>query len=262
MRAPGRGRLRHRLQGQGQDPGPRARHQDHPPGGPGRAGRLARRAARPLPGARRRSRRSSSTRTSSPSTTSATPTGCSYLAMEFIDGVGLDRVIANEGRLPVERAALLAAQVADALDFAHRNHVVHRDVKPANIMIETGDRVKVTDFGIAKVTDSGDHLTMTGSLLGTPSYMSPEQARGSVARRPQRPLRGGRHPLRDARPGRRPSAATPSPGSSSRSSPRSPGPSRSSTRDTPAEMVRIVEGARARPPRSATRAGASWRTTC
>src|SRR5437773_5534779 len=105
--------------------------------------------------------------------------GVSYIAMEFIDGVGLDRVIASAGRLPIERAASLAAQVADALDFAHRHNVVHRDIKPANIMIEAGDRVKVTDFGIAKVTDSGDHLTQTGSLLGTPSYMSPEQARGS-----------------------------------------------------------------------------------
>jgi predicted Ser/Thr protein kinase len=105
--------------------------------------------------------------------------GLSYLAMEFIDGVGLDRIIAQAGRVPVERAAALGAQVADALDFAHRNRVVHRDIKPANIMVEAGDRVKVTDFGIAKVTESGDHLTMTGSLLGTPSYMSPEQARGS-----------------------------------------------------------------------------------
>ena len=105
--------------------------------------------------------------------------GLSYLAMEFIDGVGLDRVIANAGRLPVERAASIGAQVADALEFAHRNSVVHRDIKPANIMIEAGDRVKVTDFGIAKVMTSGDHLTVTGSLLGTPSYMSPEQARGS-----------------------------------------------------------------------------------
>jgi serine/threonine-protein kinase len=104
----------------------------------------------------------------------------SYLAMEFIDGVGLDKVIAAEGRLPAERAASLAAQVADALDFAHRNHVVHRDIKPANIMIEAGDRVKVTDFGIAKPLDSGEHLTVTGSLLGTPSYMSPEQARGGA----------------------------------------------------------------------------------
>src|SRR2546422_2033177 len=104
--------------------------------------------------------------------------GMSYIAMEFIDGVGLDRVIAGAGRLPVDRAAALGAQVADALDFAHKNNVVHRDIKPANIMIEAGDRVKVTDFGIAKVTDSGEHLTMTGSLLGTPSYISPEQARG------------------------------------------------------------------------------------
>ena len=106
--------------------------------------------------------------------------GVSYIAMEFIDGVGLDRIIANEGQLPLERAAMLGQQVADALDFAHRNGVVHRDIKPANIMIEAGDRVKVTDFGIAKVMESGDHLTMTGSLLGTPSYMSPEQAKGAA----------------------------------------------------------------------------------
>jgi predicted Ser/Thr protein kinase len=104
--------------------------------------------------------------------------GLTYLAMEFIDGVGLEKLIASEGRLTVERAASIGAQVADALDFAHKNSVVHRDIKPANIMIEAGDRVKVTDFGIAKVTNSGEHLTMTGSLLGTPSYMSPEQARG------------------------------------------------------------------------------------
>jgi serine/threonine protein kinase len=105
--------------------------------------------------------------------------GMSYLAMEFIDGEGLERVIA-QGKLSLERAASIGAQVADALDFAHRHSVVHRDIKPANIMLEAGDRVKVTDFGIAKVTDSADHLTMTGSLLGTPSYMSPEQARGGA----------------------------------------------------------------------------------
>src|SRR4030095_5250931 len=106
--------------------------------------------------------------------------GMSYLAMEFIDGVGLDRVIASAGRLPLERAASLAAQVADGLDFAHKNGVVHRDIKPANIMIESGDRVKVTDFGIAKATASGEHSTRTGSLRGTPSYMSPEQAKGAA----------------------------------------------------------------------------------
>src|SRR6185295_16293267 len=66
------------------------------------------------------------------------------------------------------------------LDFAHKKGVVHRDIKPANIMIEPGDRMKVTDFGIAKMADSGEHLTVTGSLLGTPSYMSPEQAKGAT----------------------------------------------------------------------------------
>jgi serine/threonine protein kinase len=104
--------------------------------------------------------------------------GLSYISMEFVDGVGLDRVIRTSGKMSVERAASIGAQVADALAYAQKHNVVHRDIKPANIMIEAGDRVKVADFGIAKVTDSVDHLTATGSLLGTPSYMSPEQAQG------------------------------------------------------------------------------------
>ena len=90
--------------------------------------------------------------------------GVSYIAMEFIDGVGLDRVIATGGPLPLERAAMLGAQVADALDFAHRNGVVHRDIKPANIMVEAGDRVKVTDFGIAKVMESPRNAFLPASI--------------------------------------------------------------------------------------------------
>ncbi len=106
--------------------------------------------------------------------------GMSYISMEYVDGVGLDRVIKGSGKMAVERAAAIGAQVADALAVAHKAGIVHRDIKPANIMVEPGDHVKVTDFGIAKVTDSAEHLTVTGSLLGTPSYMSPEQARGGA----------------------------------------------------------------------------------
>jgi serine/threonine protein kinase len=101
-----------------------------------------------------------------------------YIVMEYVDGVGLDRVIKSSGRMSVERAAAIGVQVADALAYAHKLNVIHRDIKPANIMLEAGDTVKVADFGIAKATDMADHLTATGGILGTPSYMSPEQARG------------------------------------------------------------------------------------
>jgi tRNA A-37 threonylcarbamoyl transferase component Bud32 len=106
--------------------------------------------------------------------------GGSYIAMEFVEGLGLDRLIAQEGRLPVARLARIGAQVAEALDYAHTRKVVHRDVKPANVMLEAEDHVKVTDFGIAKPLDAAEHLTATGTLLGTPAYMSPEQARGEA----------------------------------------------------------------------------------
>jgi serine/threonine-protein kinase len=122
----------------------------------------------------------------------------SYLAMEFIDGVGLDRVIATAGRLPLERAASLAAQVADALDFAHKNNVVHRDIKPANIMIEAGDRVKVTDFGIAKVTDSSEPPHHDGQPPGHAVLHEPGAGAGRRPGRTQRPLRRGGRALRDA----------------------------------------------------------------
>jgi serine/threonine-protein kinase len=106
--------------------------------------------------------------------------GMSYISMEFVDGVGLDRVIKGSGKMAIERAAAIGAQVADACAAAHKLGIVHRDIKPANIMIEPGDHVKVTDFGIAKDLGAAEHLTVTGSLLGTPSYMSPEQARGGA----------------------------------------------------------------------------------
>jgi serine/threonine-protein kinase len=104
--------------------------------------------------------------------------GVSYLAMEFLDGSSLDKLLELERRLSPIRAAVIGTQVALALAHAHRAGVVHRDVKPANIIVEDADRVKVTDFGIAMATYVEQQSTAIGGLLGTPSYMSPEQARG------------------------------------------------------------------------------------
>jgi serine/threonine-protein kinase len=106
--------------------------------------------------------------------------GAPYLAMEYVDSVGLDRVIARERRLPAERAALIALEVTEALEYAHGHGVLHRDVKPQNIVVpRSGARpVKLVDFGLAKALDCTDHLTRTGTFLGTPSYASPEQVGG------------------------------------------------------------------------------------
>ena len=102
----------------------------------------------------------------------------SFIVMEFIEGRTLAKLLKDEGRLSLEETARLLGQTASALDFAHQKGVVHRDVKPANIMIEAGSgSAKVTDFGIAK-SDAFSELTAAGSVMGTPNYMSPEQARG------------------------------------------------------------------------------------
>jgi len=100
-----------------------------------------------------------------------------FMAMEYIDGYSLDEK-AQEGKLlPLDRVIRYVIQTADALDYAHREGIVHRDVKPANLMIDKKkDSVKITDFGIARITSHS--RTKTGMLLGTPSYMSPEQAMG------------------------------------------------------------------------------------
>jgi tRNA A-37 threonylcarbamoyl transferase component Bud32 len=101
----------------------------------------------------------------------------SFIVMELVEGRTLQALLAERGRLPLGETIGLVAQVAAALDHAHASGVVHRDVKPANIMIEPGGQLKVMDFGIAKL-DTGANLTSTGSIMGTPNYMSPEQAKG------------------------------------------------------------------------------------
>jgi eukaryotic-like serine/threonine-protein kinase len=100
-----------------------------------------------------------------------------YIAMEFLKGRDLVPYVKPAALLPLPTALSIVARVADALDYAHSQQVVHRDIKPANIMYEpASDQVKVTDFGIARITDSS--RTKTGMVLGTPSYMSPEQLAG------------------------------------------------------------------------------------
>jgi beta-lactam-binding protein with PASTA domain/predicted Ser/Thr protein kinase len=108
-------------------------------------------------------------------TTGATP----YIVMEYVEGETLRDVIRREGHLPAERAMALAADICGALDFSHRNGIVHRDVKPGNVMITPQGTVKVMDFGIARaVSDSAATMTSTAAVIGTAQYLSPEQARG------------------------------------------------------------------------------------
>ena len=103
--------------------------------------------------------------------------GTSYLVMELVDGEPLSSLLAREGRLPAARALSIVADTAGALHAAHTAGVIHRDVKPGNILLPAGGSVKVTDFGIARAVDAVP-VTQTGTLLGTAHYLSPEQAAG------------------------------------------------------------------------------------
>jgi serine/threonine-protein kinase len=109
-----------------------------------------------------------------------TPTGpLPYIVMEYVDGVTLRDIVHTDGPLPAQRAIEIIADACQALNFSHQNGIIHRDVKPANIMINTTNAVKVMDFGIARaIADSGNSVTQTAAVIGTAQYLSPEQARG------------------------------------------------------------------------------------
>jgi len=105
--------------------------------------------------------------------------GRQFIVFEFVEGENLKQLVSREGPLPLRRAVRLGLQVADALAFAHRHGLVHRDVKPQNVLIGRSGDAKVTDFGIAHDLDVHG-LTQTGSMLGTSGYIAPEQARGEA----------------------------------------------------------------------------------
>ena len=103
--------------------------------------------------------------------------GRQFIVFEYVDGENLKELVDREGPLPVHEVIELGLQVARGLSFAHENGLVHRDVKPQNVLLDSDGRAKVTDFGIARSLDV-DGMTITGTIMGTSNYIAPEQARG------------------------------------------------------------------------------------
>ncbi len=103
-----------------------------------------------------------------------------YLVMEYVDGVPLRDLLAQEGPMAPERVMGIVAQLADALQVAHDVGIIHRDVKPSNVLVRPDGTVTLIDFGIARGHDV-DPLTLTGTIVGTVDYISPEQAGGTGA---------------------------------------------------------------------------------
>ncbi len=126
--------------------------------------------------------------------------GMGYLVLEYASGGGLDRRLAESLQDPRASAQLMAT-LARAIHFAHQRGIIHRDLKPANILLTEDGIPKITDFGLAKLLEREDALTREGDILGTPSYMAPEQVHGLSARsrRPPTSTRWGRSSTRPSR---------------------------------------------------------------
>lgn len=103
-----------------------------------------------------------------------------YIVMEFVDGQTLREIVKTSGPMTQQQVIEVMADVCNALDFSHRHQIIHRDVKPANIMINRAGAVKVMDFGIARALGEGQNVTQTAAVIGTAQYLSPEQARGEA----------------------------------------------------------------------------------
>ncbi|MBX7047354.1 MAG: serine/threonine protein kinase [Ignavibacteria bacterium] len=101
-----------------------------------------------------------------------------YIITEYQEGKTLDNLISNGHFYSVEKCKVLFSQILAGIDFAHKNGVIHRDIKPSNILISNNNLIKILDFGIAKISDTGRSLTRTGTKMGSLLYMSPEQILG------------------------------------------------------------------------------------
>jgi len=106
--------------------------------------------------------------------------GLPYFSMEYVEGRSLGDLI-EDGPLPAREAAEYAGKIARAIGYAHAQGVLHRDIKPANVIVNSDGEPRITDFGLAKQIDSGSNLTLTNQVMGTPSYMPPEQAEGRMS---------------------------------------------------------------------------------
>ena len=125
-------------------------------------------------------------------------TARNFIVMEFVDGESCAEILRDHGPLGTREAVNVLSQACRGLDYAHRNGVVHRDVKPGNLLRSRDNAVKLADFGIAKAAEQSD-ITKAGSVLGTAAYLSPEQARGEPAGPASRPVRARRRLLPAAR---------------------------------------------------------------
>ena len=103
-----------------------------------------------------------------------------YIVMEYVDGQTLREIVKTQGPMRQQTVIEVMADVCAALDFSHRHQIIHRDVKPANVMINKAGAVKVMDFGIARALGEGQNVTQTAAVIGTAQYLSPEQARGEA----------------------------------------------------------------------------------
>ena len=117
-----------------------------------------------------------------------------FIVMEHVEGQSCAELLRDRGHLDVDQAVEIVSQACRGLEYAHRNRVVHRDVKPGNLLLSDTDVVKLADFGIARATDQSS-ITQVGSVLGTAAYLAPEQARGEEAGPTSRPVRARRRRL-------------------------------------------------------------------